>query len=78
MIRLKSVPKDFTYSEVRKILTSLGFVEDTKGKTSGSRVKFYRNSDKKMIMLHKPHPSNIICISDVKDLIMFLSDLGEI
>lgn len=77
-IRLKSEPKDFTYQEVRTLLTSLGFVEYTKGKTSGSRVKFYRASDKKVYMLHKPHPSNIVSICDVKDLIEFLRELGEI
>lgn len=77
-IRLKSIPKDFTYSEVRKLLTSLGFVENTKGKTSGSRMKFYRDSDKKIFMLHKPHPSDIICICDIKNLMEFLSELGEI
>lgn len=76
--RLKSIPKDFTYSEVRKLLTSLGFLEYTKGKTSGSRIKFYRESDKKMIMLHKPHPSDIVSVAVIKNLIEFLSELGEI
>lgn len=77
-IRLKSVPKDFTYSEVRKLLTSIGFVESTKGKTSGSRVKFYRDYDKRIIMLHKPHPSDIISVAAIKDLIEFMCELGEI
>jgi len=38
--RLKTKPKDFTYDEAKTILNSLGFVENNKGKTSGSRVTF--------------------------------------
>ena len=39
--RLKSIPKDYTYSEAKYLLGQLGFIEDNKGKTSGSRVMFY-------------------------------------
>lgn len=46
--RLKSKPKDFTYDEVKKILNNLGFLEDNKGKTSGSKVMF-KNIDKKKL-----------------------------
>ena len=38
--RLKAAPKDYTYSEAKQLLGQLGFEESTKGKTSGSRVKF--------------------------------------
>ena len=38
--RLKSKPKDFTYEELKRILNHFGFIEDNKGKTSGSRVVF--------------------------------------
>lgn len=38
--RLKSKPKDFTYDELKIILNNFGFIENNKGKTSGSRVKF--------------------------------------
>ena len=58
--RLLATPRDYTYAEARALLGQLGFQEDNKGKTSGSRVKFYRAADKKAIMLHKPHPGNIV------------------
>ena len=61
--RLKSFPKDYTYTEAKSLLQQLGFKELTKGKTSGSRVKFLRDSDGVMIFLHKPHPSDIMCPS---------------
>lgn len=57
--RLKSKPKDFTYDELKKILNNLGFYEDNKGKTSGSRVIF-KNEHNQKITLHKPHPSKIL------------------
>ncbi len=40
--RLKSKPKDFTYDEVKTILNNIGFFEDNKGRTSGSRVIFVK------------------------------------
>ena len=47
-------------------------------KTSGSRVKFYREKDKKMISLHKPHPENEMCEGAVCDLVNFLKEIGEL
>lgn len=52
--KLYSRPKDFTYQEAKTLLEQLGFVEYNKGKTSGSRVKFVNEKNKK-IELHKPH-----------------------
>lgn len=57
--RLKSKPKDFTYDEAKRILNNFGFVENNKGKTSGSRVKFVDEKNR-IIELHKPHPKNIL------------------
>lgn len=57
--KLKSKPKDFTYDELKTLLNYLGFYENNKGKTSGSRVEFKDYLNRK-IRLHKPHPSNII------------------
>lgn len=56
----------------------MGFVEYNKGKTSGSRVKFYRKEDQKIILLHKPHPGDIMTPGAVKDLLEFLLGLGEL
>ena len=52
--RLKRVSRDYTYEEARSLLKSLGFEEFTKGKTSGSRVRYYREKDKAIVDLHKP------------------------
>ncbi|MDR1023265.1 MAG: hypothetical protein LBL94_08360 [Prevotellaceae bacterium] len=38
--RFLTLPKDFTFDELLKLLRALGFAMSNKGKTSGSRVKF--------------------------------------
>lgn len=53
--RFWSMPKDFHFSEMVKLLKFYGFEQVKKGKTSGSRVKF-ENADNVVILLHKPHP----------------------
>ncbi|WP_370750189.1 type II toxin-antitoxin system HicA family toxin [Eubacterium sp.] len=76
--RIKLKPKDYTYSEAKALLSQIGFVEYNKGKTSGSRVRFYRREDQKAILLHKPHPGDVMKPGAVKDLLYFLIDLGEL
>jgi len=57
--RFLGMPSDFHYNEVVKLLRYFDFKEVSRGKTSGSRVKFM-NSEGVPIMLHKPHPSGIM------------------
>ena len=76
--RIKLRPKDYTYTEARSLLSQMGFVEYQKGKTSGSRVKFYRKEDQKIILLHKPHPDDIMKPGAVQELSEYLSGLGEL
>ena len=51
----RPTPTDFTYNEIKTLLSYFGFEERNKGRTSGSRVEFIK--DKYTILLHKPHPS---------------------
>ena len=76
--RIRSKPKDYTYTEAKSLLSQMGFNEVTKGKTSGSRVKYYRKRDNKIILLHKPHPGDVMKPGTVKDLLEFLMGLGEL
>lgn len=76
--RILSRPRDYTYSEAKYLLGQLGFVEFNAGKTSGSRVKFYRESDKRIIQLHKPHPKDIMTLGAVDYLADYLITMGEI
>ena len=58
-IRFLKMPSDFTFDEMEQLLASYGYEKSNKGRTSGSRVIF-KNGDKRPIMLHKPHPGNIV------------------
>lgn len=75
--RLKSKPKDYTYEEAKSLLNKLGYIENNKGKTSGSRVRF-RNKENVKIDLHKPHPKNILKPYQINDLIQILKEGGII
>lgn len=72
--RLKSKPKDLTYYEAKKILNNLGFIENNKGKTSGSRVVFENIYLNKKIELHKPHPSKILKNYQIKEIVKSLEE----
>jgi hypothetical protein len=76
--RLLSIPRDYTYDEARYLLGQLGFLEDNKGKTSGSRVEFFREDDNASILLHKPHPGNDMNLARVKGLIRALKRMGDL
>ena len=75
--RLKSKPKDYTYDEVKNLLNKLGFYENNKGSTSGSRVEFI-NEKNVQIELHKPHPKNVLKHYQIKDIIEKLREGGLI
>ena len=70
--------KNYTYDQAKTLLKKLGFEERTKGKTSGSRVMFYRECDQRVIMLHKPPPENTMDTGALKDLIKRLKEYGEL
>ena len=75
--RFLSMPKDFTFDEMEKLLSGYGYMKDNKGKTSGSRVVF-KNEDKRPIMLHKPHPGNIVKLYALRQVLDDLKEAGFI
>lgn len=68
--RLKSIPKDFTFEEMQNVLKSLGFKLSSKGKTSSSRVKFFRGNI--VIILHRPHPRKVLLEYQIKQVLEIL------
>ena len=76
--RIQKIPADFTYKEGKRLLQMLGYEELNKGKTSGSRVKFYRETDQAVIMLHKPHPGSEMRKKAVEDIVQKLKEYGEL
>ena len=76
--RLLARPKDFTYDELKQLLSSVGCAEDNKGRTSGSRVAFVHKGTGTILRLHKPHPNNELKGYQIKLVIEFLENLGVI
>ena len=75
---LKNKPNDLKYDDVRTILNHLGYKEYNKGKTSGSRVRFYHQVTGSIINMHKPHGKKCMSKGAVDDLVNYLSEKGEI
>ncbi|MBA2656038.1 MAG: type II toxin-antitoxin system HicA family toxin [Tatlockia sp.] len=73
--RFLSKPKDFTWDELKNLLTSLGFEEYNSGKTSGSRIRLV-HTNYSDIILHKPHPNPELKSYQVKLIIIQLKKEG--
>ena len=75
--RLKGLPKDFTFDEAARLLNLFGYRIGNKGKTSGSRVMFIDKHNRK-ILLHRPHPGNILKKYALESIIEKLIRNGDI
>jgi hypothetical protein len=70
--RLRAKPKDFTWDELKRLLGTFGYEEES---GSGSRRKFCR-ADGVMIHLHKPHPGNELRSYQIRDVLKHLKQEG--
>lgn len=75
--RFLKLPSDFTFDEMQRLLEGYGYERSNKGRTSGSRLIF-KNGDKRPIMLHKPHPGNIVKDYAMKQVLEELREAGFI
>ena len=75
--RLLSVPSDFSWDELVRIVAYYGYKELKGGKTGGSRRKF-ADDKKNIISLHKPHPSNLVKQYAIREVIAHLKTNGHI
>lgn len=70
-------PVDFSWDELVKLLSHLGYSELKTGKTGGSRRKFV-DADKHVLSLHKPHPGNLLKRYQINDIIVALKERQKI
>lgn len=65
--KFTTVPQrsDLTFDELNTLLEYLGY---KKIEGSGSRVKFFNEEIRDLILLHKPHPGNILNKATIKDI----------
>lgn len=76
LARLQSIPKDFTFDELKTLLESFGYSIISKGKTGGSRTRFQKG--KKSIVIHKPHPHKEFYEYQVRQILKSLEKEGLI
>ena len=74
--RLKSNPRDFTFSDAERLLEYLDYHRSNKGRTSGSRVMFISEVHRAKILLHKPHPRKELLEYQIKQLVDGLEQEG--
>jgi len=77
-MRFLRLPKDFTWDELKSLLRKYGYVQNNKGKTSGSRVSFEKEDSDINLDLHKPHPKDILKPYQMKDTLEFLKRIGVV
>lgn len=71
--RFKNQPNDFTFDELTRLFTILGFNVNQKGKTSGSRIEFINTEKELTFGAHKPHPEKTIKNYVMKQVLDFLT-----
>jgi len=67
-------PTDFTFDELIRLFTILGFEINNKGATSGSRVGLIHLEKKLSYTIHKPHPDRFIKSYVMKQIVQYLTD----
>lgn len=75
--KLRSVPKDFTWRELVTLLSILGYSELGSGRTGGSRRRFV-HPFAGPIILHQPHPANVLKLYQVRQILEHLNKEGLI
>jgi len=75
--RFKGRPTDFSWDELVRVLEGLGYTEAKVGKTGGSRRRFVHPTAP-VIALHKPHPSDIVKMYVIDDVLRVLIEEGLI
>ena len=76
--RFLRLPKDFTWDELKNLLRKYGYIQNNKGKTSGSRISFEKEDSNIKLDLHKPHPKDILKPYQMRDTLEFLKRIGVV
>ncbi|EOS52225.1 type II toxin-antitoxin system HicA family toxin [Adlercreutzia caecimuris] len=69
---LLSTPSTYRFRDFVRIMEHLGYELDHKGISSGSRIRFFREKDGRMFLMHSPHPSNEMSRGAIRAAVKFL------
>ena len=73
--RFLKQPVDFSWQELERLLSALGYQLVGSGKTAGSRARFL-HAKFPPITLHKPHPKPILKRYQLEDILNLLKREG--
>ena len=73
--RFQSLPCDFTFDELKRVMGLYGFTLTNPGTTSGSRTDFMKGSIH--IKMHKPHPGRIVGRKTLKNIRDFINSIQD-
>jgi hypothetical protein len=75
--RIIAKPRDFTWDELKALLSGFGYREASSGKTVGSRRRFVHER-RGPIILHKPQPGSELKSYQVSQIVTHLKVEGLI
>lgn len=73
LARLIEAPKDFTWDELRAVMSAFGFALKT---TGGSGRKFIHSETGVTLFMHEPHPSKVLKAYQLHEAIDLLKREG--
>ena len=73
LARLMEAPKDFTWDELKKVMSAFGFALKT---TGGSGRKFIHGETGVTLFMHEPHPSKVLKAYQLREAIDLLRREG--
>lgn len=72
----KPVPKNFNKRDLDTLMRKCDCTKFSGGRGSG--IGFYHNETKRIVQFDEPHPGNELYGYQIKKVIQFLKDIGEI
>ena len=74
--RIKSRPKDFTVKELDSLMAKCGCTKQSGGR--GSALKYVHSATNRVLIFDGPHPENELYSYQIKKVLKFLIEVGEI
>ena len=72
--RFLTLPRDFSFDELTRLLGGFGYTLSNKGSTSGSRVSFDKGNES--LTVHRTHPGNTVGRGVLKSIKTILKTKG--
>lgn len=75
-LKQKPTPRNFTTRELDALMSKCGCKKYSGGR--GSSIKYFHKDTKRVLQFDEPHPGNELYLYQVKMVIEFLKQVGEL